>query len=74
MGGSGRIAVMMTGWRHDIPGGQKTEYSRYTGTYQYDGKLLVTTINAAPDPGRIGTKQPRGVRFENGMMILIPSP
>ena len=24
--------------------------------------------------GRIGTKQPRGVRFENGLMILIPPP
>ena len=39
-----------------------------------DGKQLVTTVDAAPDPSRIGTKQPRGVRFENGLMILVPPP
>ena len=70
----GRMAVMMIDWRQDVPGGQKREYSGYTGTYTYDGKQLVTTVDAAPDPSRIGTKQPRGVRFENGLMILIPPP
>jgi hypothetical protein len=68
----GRMAVMMIDWRHDVPGGQKREYSGYTGTYTYDGKQLITTVDAAPDPGRIGTKQARGARFENGVMILIP--
>jgi hypothetical protein len=72
--GGGRLAVMMIDWRRDVPGGQKREYSGYTGTYTYDGKQLVTTVDAAPDPGRIGTKQPRGVRFDNGLMILIPPP
>ena len=70
----GRMAVMMIDWRHDVPGGQKREYSGYTGTYTSDGKQLVTTVDAAPDPSRIGTKQPRGVRLENGLMILIPPP
>jgi hypothetical protein len=68
--GGGRMAVMMIDWRRDIPGGQKREYSGYTGTYTYDGRQLVTTVDAAPDPGRIGTKQ----RFDNGLMILIPPP
>jgi len=72
--GGGRLAVMMIDWRHDVPGGQKRQYSGYTGTYAYDGKQLVTTVDAAPDPSRIGTKQARGVRFENGLMILIPPP
>ncbi len=72
--GGGRLAVMMIDWRHDIPRDQKREYSGYTGSYTYDGKELVTTVDAAPDPSRIGTKQPRGVRFENGLMILIPPP
>jgi hypothetical protein len=31
--GGGRMAVMMIDWRHDVPGGQKREYSGYTGTY-----------------------------------------
>jgi hypothetical protein len=68
--GGGRMAVMMIDWRRDIPGGQKREYSGYTGTYTYDGRQLVTTVDAAPDPGRIGTKQ----RFDNGLMTLIPPP
>jgi hypothetical protein len=72
--GSSRMAVMMIDWRHDVPADQKREYSGYTGSYTYDGKQLVTTVDAAPDPGRIGTKQARGVRFENGLMILIPPP
>ncbi len=72
--GGGRMAVMMIDWRPNIPGDQKREYSGYTGSYTYDGKQLVTTVDAAPDPSRIGSKQPRGVRFENGLMILIPPP
>jgi Lipocalin-like domain len=70
--GGGRLAVMMIDWRHDVPGGQKREYSGYTGTYTYDGKQLVTAVDASPAPDRIGTKQVRAVRFENGLMILIP--
>ena len=29
--GGGRMAVMMIDWRHDVPSGQKREYSGYTG-------------------------------------------
>jgi hypothetical protein len=58
--GGGRMAVMMIDWRQDIPSDQKREYSGYTGSYSYDGKQLVTIVDAAPDPSRIGTKQPRG--------------
>src|SRR3954451_18234263 len=69
--GAGRMAVMMIDWRQDVPDNQKREYSGYTGTYTYDGKQLVTTVDAAPVADRIGTRQPRGVRFEDGLMILI---
>jgi Lipocalin-like domain len=72
--GGGRMAVMMIDWRREVPSDQKRVYSGYTGTYTYDGKQLVTTVDASPIPERIGTKQPRGVRFENGLMILIPPP
>jgi hypothetical protein len=72
--GGGRLAVMMIDWRHDVPADQKREYSGYTGAYTYDGKQLVTTVDASPVADRVGTKQARGVRFENGLMILIPPP
>ncbi len=65
--GGGRMAVMMIDWRQDVPGGHKREYGGYTGTYTYDGKQLVTTtVDAAPDPSRIGTKQPRGCGSRTG--------
>ena len=54
--GGGHVAVMMIDRRHDVPGGQKREYSRCIGSYTYDGKQLIP-VDAAPDPGRIGTKQ-----------------
>jgi hypothetical protein len=68
----GRMAVMMIDGRKDIPAGEKREYSGYCGRYTYDGKQLVTHVDAAPDPSRIGTQQPRGVRFEDGLMVLSP--
>jgi hypothetical protein len=68
----GRMAVMMIDARKDLPAGEKREYGGYCGTYSYDGRQLVTHVDSAPDPTRIGTDQARGVRFENGLMILRP--
>jgi hypothetical protein len=72
--GGGRIAVMMIDFRPNLPAGEKRDYGGYTGTYTFDGKQLVTTVDAAPHADRVGTKQPRGVRFEDGLMVLIPPP
>jgi Lipocalin-like domain len=68
----GRMAVMMIDVRKDLPAGQKREYGGYCGTFTFDGKELTTHVDSAPDPSRIGTDQVRGVRFENGLMILRP--
>jgi hypothetical protein len=38
----------------------------------YDGEELVTRVDAASDPSRIGSDQVRGVRFEGENMVLIP--
>ena len=73
-GADGRMAVMMVDGRKEIPAGEKREYSGYCGTYTYDGTQLVTHVDCAPDPSRIGSDQPRGVRFEDGLMILRPPP
>jgi hypothetical protein len=35
---------------------------------------LVTRVDAASDPTRIGSDQVRGVRFEGERMVLIPPP
>jgi hypothetical protein len=63
----GHVAVMMIDRRHDVPGGQKREYSGYIGPYTCDGKRLVP-VHAALDPGRIGTKQARGVLVDSGLV------
>ena len=44
------------------------------GNYTYDGEKLVTRVDAALDPRRIGSDQVRGVRFEGENMVLIPAP
>jgi hypothetical protein len=38
----------------------------------FDGKQLVTRVDAASDPSRIGSDQVRDVRFEEGLMVLRP--
>ncbi len=70
----GRMSVMMVDGRADVPAGQKREYGGYSGFITFDGTKLVTTVDTAPDPSRIGTQQPRGVRFDGDLMVLIPPP
>lgn len=68
----GRMSVMMIDSRPSIPAGQTREYSGYSGRYTFTGTQLVTHVDCAPDPSRIGSEQPRGVRFEDGLMVLRP--
>ena len=73
------------GWWEDTVGGRRglgefgcrpasAGNSSYCGNYTYDGEKLVTRIDAASDPSRIGRDQVRGVRFEGERMVLIPPP
>ena len=74
IGADGRISVMMIDARTDLPAGETRDYSGYSGRDSFDGSRLVTHVDCAPDPSRIGSDQPRGVRFEDGLMILQPPP
>ena len=60
--------------RTDLPPGTKREYSSYIGTYTFDGSRLVTRVDGASDPSRIGSDQVRGVRFDGERMVLSPPP
>ena len=71
-GADGRMAVAMIDWRTDLPAGVDREYSGYCGRYTFDGTTLTTKVDAAPDKSRVGSEQPRGVRFEGDLMILRP--
>jgi len=62
-----RRTARAAGWRHQ---GIQLLLRQLT----YDGTRLVTRVEAASDPSRIGSDQVRGVRFEGERMVLIPPP
>jgi hypothetical protein len=68
----GRMMAVLCDSRRDLPTGEKREYSSYCGNYTFDGTQLVTRVDAASDPARIGSDQVRDVRFEDGLMVLRP--
>lgn len=74
LGADGRMMAVLCDARQRIPNGGVRDYNSYCGNYTYDGKQLVTTVDAASDPGRIGSDQVRDVRFEGALMVLRPPP
>ena len=68
----GRMMAMTGDGRRELPAGEKREYSTYCGNYTFDGKQLITRVDAASDPARVGTDQVRDLRFEGILMVLRP--
>jgi hypothetical protein len=68
----GRMMAVLVDGRAALPDGARREYSSYCGNYTFDGTTLVTTVDAASDPARMGSRQVRKVRFEGERMILVP--
>jgi hypothetical protein len=67
----GRMMSVVCDGRKELPEGVSREYSSYCGNYTYDGKKLVTRVDAVSDPNRIGSDQVRGVRFEGARAKLL---
>jgi hypothetical protein len=65
------MAVVCDG-RREIPDGGARDYSSYCGNYTFDGKQLITRVDAAVERSRIGGDQVRDVRFEGELMVLRP--
>jgi hypothetical protein len=72
LGADGRMMAVTCDGRREIPGDGKREYSSYCGNYTFDGKQLITRVDAASDPGRLGSDQVRDVRFEGALIVLRP--
>jgi hypothetical protein len=72
--GEGRMQSVVCDGRREMPPGETRDYSSYCGNYSFDGTRLVTRVDAASDPGRIGSDQVRGVRFEGELVVLSPPP
>jgi hypothetical protein len=71
----GRMMSVVCDGRPELPAGQRRDYSSYCGNYTFDGTQLVTRVDAASDPGRIGSDQVRGVRIlADDRIVLIPPP
>jgi hypothetical protein len=70
----GRMMAVLVDGRRDLPEGKRRDYSSYCGNYTFDGKTLVTTVDANSDPARFTKPQVRKVRFEGERMILMPPP
>ena len=68
----GRLSAAITDSRPVIPDGETRGYSCYTGPYTFDGKTLITRVDACSDPARMGTEQVRDVTFEDDLMVLRP--
>jgi hypothetical protein len=62
----GRMMSVVCDGRPQLPPGVQREYSSYCGNYTFDGARLVTKVDAASDPIRIGSEQARDVRFGGG--------
>jgi hypothetical protein len=70
----GRMMAVLCDGRADMPPGEAREYNSYCGNYSFDGKRLVTKVDAASDLTRLGGDQVREVSFEGNRMILRPPP
>ena len=51
----GRMMSVVCDGRPELPAGTAREYSSYCGNYTFDGSRLVTRVDAASDPSRIGS-------------------
>jgi lipocalin-like protein len=50
------------------------EYNSYCGNYEYDGKTLITRVDASADPGRVGGDQVRFTHFDGDRLVLTQKP
>lgn len=72
MSAAGRMVCVLCDSRVDMPQGLSREYNSYCGAYQFDGKQLVTRVDASSNPDWIGTDQIRDVSFEDEILVLRP--
>ena len=68
----GRMMAVVCDGRPELAPGVERGYSSYCGRYTFDGARLITRVDAASDPARIGSDQVREVSFDGDRMILRP--
>lgn len=68
----GRMLVVLSDGRPEIPSGKPRAYRSYIGAYTFDGTTLHTVVDGADTPDWLGSDQVRAARFEGRLMILRP--
>lgn len=68
----GRMMAVTCDGSPALPPGAKRDYSSYCGNYIFDGARLITRVDAASDPARLGSDQVRDVSFDGERMVLRP--
>ena len=68
----GRMICVLCDGRPSLPPGVEREYNSYCGNYTFDGRRLVTRVDACSDPGRLSADQVRDVSFEGEIMVFRP--
>jgi hypothetical protein len=68
----GRMMAVLCDGRPILPAGTTREYNSYCGNYRFDGRQLITIVDAAASATRLGSEQVRDVSFEGDLMVLRP--
>src|ERR1700758_3149222 len=66
-----RMLCAVCDGRTDIPAGETRAYTSYGGCFSLDGSRLVTRVDVASDPNRIGKDEIREVTFRDGLLVII---
>ncbi len=70
-----RMMSVLVDSREKLPPGEATrEYNSYCGNYEYDGKTLVTHVDASATPSRVGGDQTRFIHFDGDHLVLTQKP
>ncbi len=71
---SGRMMAVICDGRAVLPEGEKRAYASYCGNFRVENDTLITIVDAAAIPERLGSEQRRKLEFRDGHLVLIPPP
>lgn len=67
----GRMLCAVCDGRAELPAGEARAYTSYGGSFSFDGTRLVTRVDVASDPNRIGKDEAREIAFRDDMLVII---
>lgn len=72
---NGRMMVVIADGRAELPGHLKRRpFSAYTGSWTFDGKILLNEIDESFLKEFVGSTQRREAHYVNGRLSLVPPP